>query len=99
VSIIKLPLKHNSYISTNCGHSIIQEASGIIRQGLKTGQSLETRLEQSYIGLHVHKTVIRLMYVSKAVAFNNNIVVSDSHWCSSSMRGVTGPAKSMHCRM
>jgi len=30
VSIIQLPLKHNSYISRNCWHSIIQEVLGII---------------------------------------------------------------------
>jgi len=44
VSIMQLPLKHNSYISRNCWHSIIQEALSVICQGLvglrrKPGQS------------------------------------------------------------
>ena len=39
VSIIQLPLKHNSYISRNCWHSIIQEALGLISQAVMQSAS------------------------------------------------------------
>ena len=50
VSIIQLPLKHNSYISRNCWHSIIQEALGIIHQGLMRGEKSKWGREKSIGG-------------------------------------------------